>query len=81
MGDSHVAERGFITFSFAIHNIAKCMKETAPPGQEREVAGKVSSSGRRRRVWGRRGRTGPPPHTERLSRVRVRAALRRAGEP
>lgn len=31
-----------ITFSFTIDNIAKCMKETAPPGQEREGAGEVS---------------------------------------
>lgn len=42
LGDSYVTGRGFITFSFAIDNIAKCMKETAPPGQECE--GKVSSS-------------------------------------
>lgn len=34
--------RGFITFTFAIDNIAKCMKETAPPGQECKGAGKVS---------------------------------------
>lgn len=44
LGDSYVTGRGFTTFSFAIDNIAKCMKETALPGREREGEGKVSSS-------------------------------------
>lgn len=77
-GDSHVAERGFIIFSFAVDNIAKCMTETAPPGQQREGAGKVSSPAAPPGVGGT-GKgvapPGPPPthththtHTARLSR-------------
>ncbi|KAL4678417.1 hypothetical protein H8957_008090 [Semnopithecus entellus] len=44
--DSHVAAGGFITFSFAIDDIAKCVREAAAqPGPEREGAGQVSSPG------------------------------------
>jgi hypothetical protein len=39
-----VAAGGFITFPFVVDNVAKCVKETAQPGQEREGASKVSSA-------------------------------------
>lgn len=42
-GNCSVAGRGFITFSFVVDNIAKCVKVTASPGQDREGADKVSS--------------------------------------
>lgn len=59
--------RGFITFTFAIDNIAKCMKETAPPGQKRKGAGKVSiprAGFARRRGHRERMGSGHHPHTE-----------------
>lgn len=50
-GNCSVAGRGFITFSFVVDNIAKCVKVTASPGQDREGADKVSSFSWR---WGHR---------------------------
>lgn len=70
LGDRCVTGRGFITFTFAIDNIAKCMKETAPPGQERKGAGKVSiprAGFARRRGHRERMGSGHHPHTECVS--------------
>lgn len=67
LGVRCVTGRGFITFTFAIDNIAKCMKETAPPGQESKGAGKVSiprAGFARRRGHRERMGSGHHAHTE-----------------